>query len=61
MMRGGVFGSSLIGKKMWGEVTADSDFKKHIASSRHARMRNQFICHAVNPLTIWKSSWNLEP
>lgn len=46
---------------MWSEVTADADFKKYISSSKAGRIKDQFICHAANPLTIYKSSWNLEP
>ena len=53
--------NSAIGVKMWNELKADADFKKNVKSSQHVSVRNQYICHAVNPLTIWKSSWNLEP
>ncbi|MFP9130242.1 DUF2599 domain-containing protein [Niallia sp. BSM11] len=57
----GTFASTVIAKDMWSEVTADANFKKSIASSKHGRMKDQFICHAINPGTVWKTSWNLEP
>ncbi|MEM5009432.1 DUF2599 domain-containing protein [Niallia taxi] len=57
---GAISQASIMGD-MWSEVTADADFKKHISSSKRGRIKDQFICHAANPLTIYKSSWNLEP
>lgn len=57
----GLFNNSYAAKMMWDEVKADADYKKHVKSNQHTSMRNQFICHAVNPGTIWKDSWNLEP
>lgn len=35
--------------------------RKYISSSKKDRIKDQFICHAVNAITIYKSSWNLEP
>uniref|UniRef100_UPI00406C6090 DUF2599 domain-containing protein n=1 Tax=Peribacillus sp. FSL E2-0159 TaxID=2975289 RepID=UPI00406C6090 len=32
-----------------------------MSNSREGRIKDQFICHAVNQLTIYKSPWNLEP
>ncbi|MGE7684946.1 DUF2599 domain-containing protein [Peribacillus simplex] len=52
--------SSLM-KDMWAELKADASFKSHVSSSKEGRIKDQFICHAVNPLTIYKSPWNLEP
>lgn len=55
----GVFGSTAIGIQMWSEVAADASYKATSTTYR-ARLKDQFVCHAVNPLTIWKSSWNLD-
>lgn len=55
------FAQSAIVKDMWAEITADADYSKHISSSTSGRIKDQFICHAWNPSTVWKSSWNLEP
>ena len=52
--------SSLM-KDMWAELKPDASFKSHVSSSKEGRIKVQFICHAVNPLTIYKSPWNLEP
>lgn len=55
------FSTSAIAKDMWSEIKADSSYKTYISSSRSGRIKDQFVCHAVNPTTLWKSSWNLEP
>ncbi|TCI42855.1 DUF2599 domain-containing protein [Exiguobacterium sp. SH3S2] len=55
----GVFGSTAIGKQMWSEVVADASYQATSTANR-PKLKDQFICHAVNPTTIWKSSWNLD-
>lgn len=55
----GVFGSTAIGSQMWSEVVADASYKA-TAKKYRGRLKDQFICHAVNPFTIWKPSWNLD-
>jgi len=57
----GIFSNVPIAADMWAEVKADANFKKSISSSKVSRVFEQFVCHAINPLTVWKSSWNLEP
>ncbi len=49
-----------IGRDMWAETSADYTYRKQIGKYYKARIKDQFICHAVNPTTIWKSSWNLD-
>ncbi|WP_226673497.1 DUF2599 domain-containing protein [Rossellomorea aquimaris] len=56
-----VVSQSSLMKDMWAEVKADASFKAHVKSSQEGRIKDQFVCHAVNPTTIYKSSWNLEP
>ncbi|WP_405390652.1 MULTISPECIES: DUF2599 domain-containing protein [Peribacillus] len=46
---------------MRAELKADASFKSHVSSSKEGRIKDQFICHAVNLLTIYKSPWNLVP
>lgn len=55
----GFFGNTRIAKDMWSEVTRDSSYKQ-VQNKYRARIKDQFICHAINPTTIWKSSWNLD-
>lgn len=46
----------------WSETRNDASFKRTTAIKNNAGgVMDQFMCHAVNPGTIWKSSWNLEP
>lgn len=57
-----LFPNAAISRDMWSEVIADASFKSSGILRRNITgIRNQFICHAINPGTIWKSSWNLEP
>ncbi|MBC1445517.1 DUF2599 domain-containing protein [Listeria welshimeri] len=57
-----LFPNALIARDMWYEVTADASFVNSLILKRNgARVRDQFLCHALNPSTIWKASWNLEP
>ncbi len=44
--------------KMWYEVKKDGDYKN---THNNTGMRDQFICHAVNPTTLFKGAWNIEP
>ncbi|WP_343363321.1 DUF2599 domain-containing protein [Listeria seeligeri] len=54
--------TSSIAKDMWSEVSADSSYiNSSILKKNGARVKDQLICHAVNPGTIWKSAWHLEP
>ncbi len=56
----GIFAGSAYVKDAWGEVYNDNDYRKNVASKYNARMKDQFICHAINPATVTKSSWNLD-
>jgi hypothetical protein len=57
----GAIRASAIMADMWSELTADASFEKHVSSSKRGRIFDQFVCHAANPVAIWKSTWNLEP
>ncbi|WP_185354339.1 DUF2599 domain-containing protein [Listeria innocua] len=57
-----LFPNALIAKDMWNEVVADASFvNSPILKRNRARVKDQFLCHAMNLSTIWKASWNLEP
>jgi hypothetical protein len=52
----------------WGEMYNKTPYdwswnwaERAYGTSKYWSMYNQFACHFVNPLTIPKSSWNLEP
>ncbi|MBC1484463.1 DUF2599 domain-containing protein [Listeria sp. FSL L7-1509] len=58
----GIFHTSAIANDMWAEVRADSSYvNTPILKRKSASVANQFYCHAINPGTVWKASWNLEP
>ena len=55
------FAASSMAKDMWNEVMTEPSIKKGGAAYPYrARLKDQFICHAVNPITTWKKSWNLD-
>jgi len=55
-----IFLSTSLGYDMYHELTTDAQYIEYITYNQSG-IKNQFICHAVNPFTITKSSWNLEP
>lgn len=52
--------SSNIVSDMWSEVKSDSDFYRNVSSRYHGRMWDQLVCHAINPVAVWKNPWNLD-
>lgn len=45
---------------MYSETVNDYSYKTHITYNEDGIL-DQFVCHAYNPFTTVKSSWNLEP